>query len=528
MNDALSRARAQLVSGTLTRRDFMGQAIALGLSGPAALALSTDVLAAAPQRGGDLRTGLSTGETSDSLDPATYTNWGMFSIGAAVCNYLVEIDAEKNPVPELAVGWEASDGAKRWVFELRKGVEFSNGKPFTSADVIYSLNRHRGEQSTSPGKPFLASVSDIRADGEHAVVFELSEGDADLPQALGTFQFAIVPDGHTDWSTLIGTGGYVVENFEPGVRFFSTRNPNYWKSDRAWVDSYEALSVIDPGARVNAILSGAVEMIDRADAKIVGRLRGHKSLQVIENEGAAYDSSAMDSRVAPFDNNDVRLALKYAVDREDMLKKIHQGLGTVANDHPVPPNDPYFNAELPQRPYDPDRARFHLKQAGLSSLEVSLSAADSAFNGAVDAAVLYGEHAKAAGIDLKVIREPNDGYWSNVWMTKPFSMVTWGVRVTPALHFSIAYACGAPWADGYLCHDRFEQLLKESKVTVDFDLRKEIFGEMQAIQSNEGANHVFMFESATNVFSTKVGGAMPDAAAPNMGMRVAERVWMNA
>lgn len=113
-------------------------------------------------------------------------------------------------------------------------------------------------------------------------------------------------------------------------------------------------------------------------------------------------------------------------------------------------------------------------------------------------------------------------------MTKPFSMVTWGVRATPALHFSIAYACGAPWANGYLCHDRFEQLLKGSKVTVDFDLRKEIFGEMQAIQSNEGANHVFMFESATNIFSPKVGGAMPDAAAPNMGMRVAERVWMNA
>lgn len=526
MHSTLENARSSLVDGRLSRRDFILRATALGVSIPSALALADSALAAAPRRGGHLIAGLSTGATSDSLDPTTYTDWGRYTVGTTICNYLVELDDQKNPVPELATSWEAQNDAKKWVFELRKGITFSNGKPFTAADVVYSLNRHRGDSTASPAKPLLEGVTDIRADGDHTVVIELIDGDADMPQIMATYQLAIVPDGHEDWRTLIGTGGYIVESFEPGVRFLAKRNPNYWKPDRAWLDSYESLSILDPGARASAIRSGSAQLIDRADTKIVNRFEGDDRFIVIENKGTAYDSSAMDSRVAPFNNNDVRLALKYAVDRNEMLQKIHKGYGTVANDHPVPPNDPYFNSELQQRPYDPEKAKFHLKKAGLESLDVNLSASDLAFNGAVDAAVLFGSQAKAAGINITPIREPSDGYWSNVWMVKPFSMVTWSVRVTPALQFSIAYACGAPWADSYLCHDRFEMLLRESKRTTDFAKRKEIFGEMQAIQSDEGANHVFMFESAINIFSSKVGGAKADAAAPNMGMRAAERLWM--
>lgn len=528
MSVDLSKEKRWLTDGVISRRDFVQRALAVGLAVPAATALASRVEAATPKRGGVLRAGQSTGSTTNIMDPATFTDWGMYSLGATVCNYLVELDKDKNPVPELAVSWESSNGAKKWVFELRKGVEFHNGKSFTAADVIYSLNRHRGEGATSPAAPYLATVTDIRADGDHTVVMELSEGDADMPAVLGQPQLAIIPDGFTDFANLVGTGGYVVRDFEPGVRFAADRNPNYWKSDRAWFDSYETLSIGDPASRTTALLTGEVNMIDRADAKVIDRVNQRGGFQIIENEGIAYNSSAMDSRAGPFDNNDVRLALKYAVNREELLGKIHRGYGSVANDHPVPPNDPFFNADLPQRPYDPDKARFHLKKAGMENLSVSLSAADAAFNGAVDAAVLFSEQAKAAGIDVDVVREPNDGYWSNVWMAKPFSMVTWGVRATPALQFSIAYACGAPWADGYLCNDRFEMLLKESKVTTDFAKRKEIFGEMQQIQADEGANHVFMFESAVNVVSDNIGGAVPDAAGPSFGFRAAERLWMTS
>ena len=83
-------------------------------------------------------------------------------------------------------------------------------------------------------------------------------------------------------------------------------------------------------------------------------------------------------------------------------------------------------------------------------------------------------------------------------------------------------------ADGFYCDDRFEALLAESKVVTEFAKRKEIFDEMQRIQSEDGANHVFMFESVINAFTDKVGGARPDAYAPNLGQRPAERLWLRA
>lgn len=101
---------------------------------------------------------------------------------------------------------------------------------------------------------------------------------------------------------------------------------------------------------------------------------------------------------------------------------------------------PFFDASLEQRAYDADKAKFHLKQAGLSSLNVQLYTAESALEGAVDASLLYAEQAKKAGINIEVLRQPNDGYWSNVWLVKPFCCSYWGGRPTPDWMFSAGYS----------------------------------------------------------------------------------------
>ena len=87
----------------------------------------------------------------------------------------------------------------------------------------------------------------------------------------------------------------------------------------------------------------------------------------------------------------------------------------MGNDHPISANQNYHAGDLPQRQYDPDKAKWYLKQAGHSSIDVEIAAADAAFNGAVDATQLYSEAAKVAGINIKVNRVSPDGYWNNVW-----------------------------------------------------------------------------------------------------------------
>ena len=138
----------------------------------------------------------------------------------------------------------------------------------------------------------------------------------------------------------------------------------------------------------------------------------------------------MHTDTPPYDNNDVRLALKYAIDREQLVEKVLNNTGSVGNDHPISPANAYFNTELPQRVYDPDKARFHLEKAGMTDLRVELSTSEAIWEGAVDAAIIYSESAAKAGITLEVNKVPNDGYWSNVWLKHPSARPT-GAGVRP-------------------------------------------------------------------------------------------------
>ncbi|MFY9238177.1 MAG: ABC transporter substrate-binding protein, partial [Roseovarius sp.] len=274
------------------------------------------------------------------------------------------------------------------------------------------------------------------------------------------------------------------------------------------------------------LVSGDVHAIDRVDLKTVGLLERNTSIAIKSIAGTQHYTFAMSTNQAPYDDNNVRLALKYAINREEMVEKILFGYGSVGNDVPIGPNQLYFNTELEQKTYDPDKAKFYLKEAGLDSLEVSLSAADAAFPGAVDAGVLYQNSAKEAGINLNVVREPNDGYWSDVWMKKPFSAVYWGGRPVQDQMFATAYSCAADWNDAFWCNDRFESLMVEARAELDPAKRQEMYFEMQEIVSTQGGTIIPMF--ANYVFATSTDIGTPDALASNWDMdgeRWAERWW---
>ncbi len=459
----LMRLQRLLERGKISRREFIAKASALG----ATAALSTSILgvparAATPKKGGTLRIGIAHGSTTDSLDPATFEQTFTQVLGYGLRGHLTEVDTSGELIPDLSEGWEASDDAVQWTFKLRKGVEFHNGKTLDANDVVASFNHHRGEESKSAAKSILEPVVEIKADGKDTVVFSLREGNADFPFIVSDYHIAMMPanDGGVDWQSGVGTGGYMLESFEPGVRASLKRNPNYYKQGRAHFDTCEMLTIIDVAARTNALTTGEIDAMDRVEIKTVNLLQRNKDIRIEETSGTAHYTFAMRTDTPPFDNNDVRLALKYAVDREALLQSVLRGHGVLGNDHPIGPSQRYHAADLPQRAYDPDKAKFHLKKAGLSSLSVDLSAADAAFAGAVDAAVLYKEHARKAGITINVVREPNDGYWSNVWMKKPWSAVYWGGRPTDDWKFSTAYAAGASWNDTISTHHRFNQILK--------------------------------------------------------------------
>ena len=518
-----------LTEGKISRREFIAYASAVGLT--AALSpvlLPADAKAATPKRGGRLRIGLNGGATSDSLDPGIQlAMMPQTLVYGTLANSLVEIDADGQPVPELAESWESTPDAKKWIFKLRKGVEFHNGQSMDADDVIYSINWHRKEGTKSAAKALVESIASIKKNDKHTLAFEMESGNADFPYTLSDYHMVIGPKD-TDLAKGVFTGAYVVKDFEPGVRAFATRNPNYFKSDRAWFDEVEILGISDVNARTNALKTGQIDVMNRCDLKTVHLFKRMPGIQVMRQDGFKHFTFAMRTDTAPFNHNDVRLALKYAVDREQMVKTILRGYGRVGNDHPVSVANRYHAGELPQRQYDPDKAKFHLKKAGLSGTTFKLHAAEAAFKGAVDAGVLYKEQAAKADITIDVVREPNDGYWSNVWMKKPWCAVFWGGRSTEDMMFSTAYAKGAAWNDTYWDHPRFNELLVAARAELDEKKRRDMYADMQLLVRDEGGVVVPMFSADLAAASDKIGHGKLAANWELDGFRAPERWWFKS
>ena len=177
---------ARLLKGAISRREFMGRAAALGASSAAisTMLASADALAAeTPRKGGVLKLGLAGGSTTDSVDVTSYNDSVMIDVGHGLFNGLVEWGQDGKPYPELAESFEPKNGAKDWIFNLRKGIKFSNGQEFTADDAIYSLNLHRGDTKSGAAGP-MKEVSDIKKLDKYQIQVSLAAPDADFPYTL--------------------------------------------------------------------------------------------------------------------------------------------------------------------------------------------------------------------------------------------------------------------------------------------------------------------------------------------------------
>jgi|APSaa5957512535_1039671.scaffolds.fasta_scaffold01946_7 peptide/nickel transport system substrate-binding protein len=519
-------------SGSIDRRGFMTGAAALGVGLVAATSFVSEVQAATPKKGGRMRTALTGGATSDTLDPGQILDLYMLVVQFGQArNNLTEVDANGELVGELAESWEASADASEWNFNIRKGIEFTNGKTLDANDVAASLNHHLGEDSTSAAKGILNGVESVKTDGKNNVVVKLSGGDADFPYILSDYHLLMCPandDGTIDWQSGIGTGSYSITEHDPGVRTLSTRNPNYWKENSAYFDEVEVFQVADATARTSGLQSGEFDAMNNVAHKTVHLLDKAPGINVHSVTGNKQITLPMRTDTAPYDNNDVRMAVKHIVDREQWLKLILRGNGELGNDNPIGPANFYraTTDELPQRAYDPEKAKHHLKKAGMDGLKIQFHAAETGFGGAVDAGQLMRESARAAGIDVEVIREPNDGYWSNVWMKKAFSACYWSGRPTENWMFSQVYAADASWNDTYWKHDRFNELLIMGRAELDQTKRRDIYVEMQQIVNMEGGVCLPLFAADLMAVSDKVG--MQDNIGNNWeldGAHFGERWW---
>ena len=492
MSNELKLLSTKVTAGTMTRREFMSKAAALGVTAAVASTILADAAyAAGPVKGGTFRMGVSGGESTNSQDPATWASDAPLA-GGFIWGEALVYPGPNGLEPKVAESWEGSNAAKTWRFKVRKGITFSDGTAVTAEDVLATMQRHSNEDSKSGALGIMKGIESMRTDGD---VFEL-------------------------------TGLCTLETDEPGVRMTFKKNPNHWAADEmGHYDEVELIVLNDATARTAALQSGQVDTVNRVEPKIAKLLGRAPTIDVKTTSGRGHYVFIAHVDTAPFDNNELRLALKHAMNRQEMVDKILQGYGSVGNDMPINEAYPLFDETIPQRSFDLEKAAAHYKASGHDGSPIILRTADGAFPGAVDAAALFQQTCQAAGIPLEIKREPNDGYWSEVWNVQPYCASYWGGRPVQDQMYSTAYLSSADWNDTRWKRPEFDAMLLEARAELDEGKRKEIYSKMGRMLNEEGGVMVPMFNDFVDGLSTEIQGWETNPSGPQMYWYAFAKTW---
>jgi peptide/nickel transport system substrate-binding protein len=500
----------------------------MAVTGGGLLSVSASALAAdTPKKGGSIRVAYDAGSVSDTLDPAVgstgsdYIRFFMFYSG------LTQFDESLTPQMNIAESVSSSD-AKTWIIKLRQGVTFHDGKPLAPADVVYSLMRHKNPQTASKVKTLADQFSDIKASGPNEVTMVLDVPNADLPAILATPQLVIVKDGTTNFGSAIGTGPYKLKSFKPGVSTVGVRNDNYWKAGQPYLDQIELVSISDSAARINALLAGDVHLINSVDPRSTQRIASTPGYAVKETKSGLYTDLIMRRDNTLTGNPNFVMGMKNLFDREQIRTAVFRGYAVTGNDQPIPPGHRYFNASLPQRKFDLDKAKFYMQKAGAVGPALPPIYATTDANGSIEMAELMQQTAAKIGVNLVVNRVPADGYWSNHWMKHPLGFGSINPRPSADVLFTQFFKSDAPWNESGWKDPRFDQLLLSARAETDDAKRKQMYGEMQVLVADQGGIGIPTFISLLDANDKRLKGLGSIPTGAMMGFSFAEHVWWTA
>jgi peptide/nickel transport system substrate-binding protein len=504
--------------------DVLSRRGLLGAAGGAIIL--PEVAFAQPRRGGRIRVASVSSSTADTLDPAKGALSTDYVRHYMLYSGLTQFDAKLTPRLALAESFESRDRTV-WRIKLRKGIHFHDGSTLTSADVVYSLLRHKDPATASKVKSIAQQIQAVKAVGPYEVEVRLEAPNADLPTILATSHFLIVKDGARDFRTANGCGPYKCKVFKPGVRTIGVRNENYWKPGRPYLDEIELIGIPDEVSRVNALLSGDVHLMNAVNPRSTRRILASNRHDILETKSGLYTDLIMRQDRLPTGAPAFTAAMKLLLDRELIRKALFRGYATPANDHPIPPSNPYYLPGLPQRAYDPERAKFLLRRSGLLGVRLPVYASPAA-EGSVDMASILQEAAANIGLRLAVNRVPSDGYWSNHWMKHPLTFGNTNPRPTADLLFSLFFKSDADWNESGWKNRHFDQLLLAARGEADEAKRKQMYGDMQVLVHQSGGVGIPVFISSLDAHDRRLKGFGSIPIGGLMGYSFAEYVWWDA
>ena len=498
--------RRELVRAGATGAVLLGAGGLLGsLGSDAARAALTRDLTAGAKRGGTLRVGIAGGSPTDDFDMAHINGPSATVRAQAFYETVTFLDGQFRLHNDfLADEFKPNATADVWTVRLKQGVEFHNGKTATADDLLFSIRRLLNPKSgaTAAGQLTAIDLKRTRKLDSRTVRFVLKSPQSFFDYLLSDIVY-LVPVGY-DPKKPVSTGPWRFKSFQPARQTVLTRFENYHGTP-AYADQLVMTELPDDTARVNALISGQVDVINQVPYPNVTQLKGQSGIQVAISPTGGWNPITMRVDVAPFNDVRVRQAIRLAMNRKQAIATALYGQGAPAADT-YGRFDPSFSAAF-KRDQDIDRAKSLLRQAGRTNLKLELVTSPIAA-GIVEASQVLAQNAKAAGIDITV-RKVDPGTYFSRYGKWPFAIDFW-VGLPYLVVASIADGPGASVVNTTHFNDpAFNRLYGQASRTLDKNKRAEIVHAMQKIQYDRGGYIIWSFQNSVDAYSRKVGGIQP-------------------
>jgi peptide/nickel transport system substrate-binding protein len=394
---------------------------------------------------------------------------------------------------------EPNKDGTAWTIRVHSGVTFHDGQPLTSADVIASLRRI--SKSSASAAVAVMDAAGAKALDAHTVRVPMHSPFFVLTEPLALWCCMVTPE-HWNPAHPNGTGPFKYRSFSPGRQMTFARNPNYWQSGKPYLDEVVINDIADETAQVSALQSGAANAATNFSVASATVLQT-SGIKLLTRPTRGGVDLAMNCGVAPFSDVRVRQALKLVIDRPSMLQSVFGSYGSIGNDTFAARSDPLY-VPLPQRHQDLEQAKFLLRQAGHSGLTVKLVSAPVS-QGVPEVAQVFVQQAKGAGVNVVLDPVTPDVVYGPQYLKWPFSMTYWGGDgyLTTIAETMLP---GSSYPETHFNNPRLASLYDQAVREPDLSLRREIAGEMQKIEYDEGGYIAPIHHPILDAYAASVHG----------------------